>query len=207
MNRLRDSIKRFITVARGTILPGFLVAWVVARGIQNGDWMFTLPAVAAGVGLGILLWQSSLKSIRAASVRFLAAGLFLLAPIYLVVSYPEPLLLRVGLSACFGLGIGLHRWLLVELAASRHVYAEEELSTALQAADLGDWHLEEGRLCRRYRFPSGVSGDLSWPGERVTLKMEGLELRVQVGDAGAITDREIAVACKLDRMVLSNTGQ
>lgn len=91
------------------------------------------------------------------------------------------------------------------------VYTEDEARARL-ARDLPLWYLKDGQICRRYRTSGwkaslmaanciGHLAEAAWHHPEVCLAYGGITVRLMTHKAGGITEKDFALAKKIEEVV------
>jgi 4a-hydroxytetrahydrobiopterin dehydratase len=93
------------------------------------------------------------------------------------------------------------------------VYGEDEIQPKLKELGLADWYLEEGWLRRKYNtdgWPTtlmltnaiGYLCEAAWHHADLSITWGKLWVKLKTHSAGGITDRDFALARKIEEVVL-----
>ena len=97
--------------------------------------------------------------------------------------------------------------------AKEKTYADTEIAAKLQEQGLTEWHLEEGWLRRKYTtdgWPStlmltnaiGYLCEAAWHHADLAVTWGKLWVKLKTHSAGGITDKDFALAMKIEEVVL-----
>ena len=95
-------------------------------------------------------------------------------------------------------------------------YSDEEVRAKL-AERLPQWRLEDGHICRRYKTSGwrsslmvanaiGHLAEVAWHHPDLLVTFPAVEVRLQNHDAGGITDKDFALAERIEATVLWQPG-
>lgn len=98
-------------------------------------------------------------------------------------------------------------------AEKARVYTDEEVQAKLQEASLTDWYLEDGWLRRKFStdgWPTtlmltnaiGYLCEAAWHHADLAITWGKLWVKLKTHSAGGITDKDFALARKIEDMVL-----
>jgi 4a-hydroxytetrahydrobiopterin dehydratase len=93
------------------------------------------------------------------------------------------------------------------------VYTSEEVEAKLREHDLGDWYLEDGWLRRKYNtdgWPTtlmltnaiGYLCEAAWHHADLAITWGKVWVKLKTHSAGGITDKDFALARKIEEIVL-----
>jgi 4a-hydroxytetrahydrobiopterin dehydratase len=100
---------------------------------------------------------------------------------------------------------------------AEHVYVEDEIRTRL-AADLPAWYFADGHICRRYRtggwksslMVAGAVGHLAeaaWHHPDLLVSYPGVVVRLTTHSAGGVTDKDFALARRIEGFLTWQPGE
>ncbi|MGO9483840.1 MAG: 4a-hydroxytetrahydrobiopterin dehydratase [Rhodomicrobium sp.] len=99
----------------------------------------------------------------------------------------------------------------------QQTYAAEQIEARLKA-ELPHWHFRDGHLCREYKTHGwkstlmavnaiGHLAEVAWHHPDLTVTYNAVEVRLKSHDVKGITERDFALAKKIEELVLWRPGK